>query len=63
MFLAEFPQYQDLKDSIGLGPDSQILLINSEGNTDPDYFRHVAWDGANSVPPEYRWSADLEDSV
>ena len=63
MFLAEFPQYRELKESIGLGPDSQILLINSEGNTDPDYFRHVAWDGANSVPPQYRWSDRLGDSV
>jgi diaminopropionate ammonia-lyase len=52
-----------LKESIGLGPDSQILLINSEGNTDPDYFRHVAWEGANSVPREYRWSDSLEGSA
>jgi diaminopropionate ammonia-lyase len=59
MFLTEFSQYSELKESIGLGPDSQILLINSEGNTDPDYFRHVAWDGANSVPPEYRWPNNL----
>ncbi len=59
MYLAEFPRYSELKESIGLGPDSQILLINSEGNTDPDYFRHVVWEGANPVPEEYRWSLDL----
>jgi diaminopropionate ammonia-lyase len=55
MFLAEYPEYAELKEYLGLGPDSQILLINSEGNTDPDYFRRVVWEGADSVPEEYRW--------
>jgi len=59
MFLAESPEYRSLKESIGLGPDSQVLLINSEGNTDPEEFRRVVWEGANSVPREYRWSPDL----
>ncbi len=53
-FIAEDSGFADLKDYLGLGPDSQILLINSEGNTDPDYFRRVVWEGANSVPGEYR---------
>jgi len=53
-FIANNPTYSDLKDYLGLGPDSQVLLINSEGNTDPDYFRRVVWEGANSVPIEYR---------
>jgi len=56
MFLAEYPEFSELKDYLGLGPDSQVLLINSEGNTDPDEFRRVAWEGANSVPAEYRWA-------
>ncbi|MBT8246491.1 MAG: hypothetical protein KJN73_01650, partial [Acidimicrobiia bacterium] len=51
---AEDPAYADLKEYLGLGPDSQILLINSEGNTDPDYFRRVVWEGADSVPDEFR---------
>ena len=62
MFLAEFPQFREQKESIGLGPDSQILLINSEGNTDPDDFRHVVWEGAASVPREYRWSPEYRRS-
>ncbi|HZJ48266.1 MAG TPA: diaminopropionate ammonia-lyase [Acidimicrobiia bacterium] len=60
MFLAEFPEFSDLKELISLRPDSQVLLINSEGNTDPDDFRHVVWEGANPVPAEYRWSPNLE---
>jgi diaminopropionate ammonia-lyase len=53
-FIAQDPSFADLKDYLGLGPDSQVLLINSEGNTDPDYFRRVVWEGADSVPEDYR---------
>lgn len=53
-FVADNPEFADLKEYIGLGPDSQVLLINSEGNTDPDYFRRVVWEGADSVPADYR---------
>ncbi|MDJ0665553.1 MAG: diaminopropionate ammonia-lyase [Acidimicrobiia bacterium] len=60
MFAADYAEFHELKEYIGLGPDSQILLINSEGNTDPDYFRRVVWEGANSVPGEYRWSPEVE---
>ncbi|MEA2001837.1 MAG: diaminopropionate ammonia-lyase [Actinomycetota bacterium] len=60
MFIADYAEFHELKEYIGLGPDSQILLLNSEGNTDPDYFRRVVWEGANSVPEEYRWSPDVE---
>jgi diaminopropionate ammonia-lyase len=60
MFAADYAEFNDLKEYIGLGTDSQILLLNSEGNTDPEYFRRVVWEGANSVPEEYRWSPEVE---
>ena len=60
MFIADFAEFHELKEYIGLGPDSQVLLINSEGNTDPEYFRRVVWEGANSVPAGYRWSPEVE---
>jgi diaminopropionate ammonia-lyase len=60
MFIAESPQYAELKDYLRLGPESQILLINSEGNTDPDDFRRVVWEGANSVPAQYRWASTAD---
>ena len=60
MFTADYAEFHELKEYIGLGPDSQILLINSEGNTDPEYFRRVVWEGANSVPEPYRWSPEVE---
>lgn len=56
MFVLEYPDFAPLKEYLNLGPDSQILLINSEGNTDPDYFRRVVWEGVEAVPEAYRWS-------
>jgi len=39
-----------LREQLELDEDSQVLLLNTEGNTDPDYFRRVVWDGADAVP-------------
>ncbi len=56
MYIVEYPEFAELKEYLRLGPDSHVLLINSEGNTDPEYFRRVVWEGANSVPDEYQWA-------
>jgi len=44
---------QQLRDFLKLDEDSQILLINTEGNTDPVLFRQIIWAGSNPVPKEY----------
>jgi diaminopropionate ammonia-lyase len=54
MFLMEMPVYAPLREKLGLGRDSQVMLINSEHNTDPDDFRRVVWEGGDPVPLEYR---------
>lgn len=54
MFIMERPEFKALREQLQLGPESQILLINSEGNTDPNHFRRVVWDGAEPVPAEYK---------
>ncbi|MDH3745664.1 MAG: diaminopropionate ammonia-lyase [Acidobacteriota bacterium] len=56
MVVMEAPEGEELRRALDLGPDSQVLLINSEGNTDPDYFRRVVWEGVNPVPKPYRYS-------
>jgi diaminopropionate ammonia-lyase len=53
-FIMEMPEYQPLRELLNLGPDSRVLLINSERNTDPDAFRRVVWEGGNPVPAEYK---------
>jgi diaminopropionate ammonia-lyase len=56
MHILEYQGESPLREQLGLGHDSQILLINSEGNTSPDDFRHVVWEGGIPVPDEYATS-------
>jgi diaminopropionate ammonia-lyase len=37
--------YRDLREALGLNADSTALLFSTEGNTDPEKFRDVVWDG------------------
>lgn len=54
MFMMRCPEYEVLRESLNLDHNSEILLINSEGNTDPDDFRKVVWLGRHSVPIKYQ---------
>lgn len=55
MFAAENSALADLKQKMKLDASSQILLINTEGNTDPEHFRRVVWEGGNPVPRKFRY--------
>ncbi len=57
-FIMEHPELKPLREGLGLGPDSQVLLLNTEGNTDPIYFRRVVWEGTNPVPDKFRLLSD-----
>ena len=48
------PGAQELVRTLGLDEHSQVLLVNTEGNTDPISFRQILWDGAKRVPKEFR---------
>jgi diaminopropionate ammonia-lyase len=37
--------YRDLREALGLDAGSTVLLFSTEGNTDPEKFRDVVWDG------------------
>ncbi len=39
------PEYRDLKEALKLDGHSQVLLISSEGDTDPDRYRESVWEG------------------
>jgi diaminopropionate ammonia-lyase len=43
----------ELKEYLNFNHDSNILFINTEGNTDPKSFRQIIWDGADQVPSKY----------
>lgn len=40
----------DLRQKLKLDANSKVLLINSEGNTDPINFRRVVWEGSKPLP-------------
>lgn len=40
--------YKELREKLGLNKDSKILLISTEGDTDPDKYKDIVWDGDNS---------------
>ena len=54
MYTMEFDGARDLREAMGLNQESQVLLINSEGNTSPDEFRSVVWEGSIPVPEEFK---------
>ncbi len=47
------PDMSELREYLEIDKDSEILFINTEGNTDPVQFRQIIWEGANPVPREY----------
>jgi len=54
MFIMLRPECAPLRESLGLDRKAEVLLINSEGNTDPTYFRKVVWSGRHPVPEAYQ---------
>jgi len=54
MYIMEYAGAQRLREALHLDRDSQVLLINSEGNTSPDDFRSVVWEGSLPVPEQYK---------
>ncbi len=44
---------EELRDCLKIDKNSEILFINTEGNTDPVLFKQIIWEGSNPVPKEY----------
>ena len=39
------PEYAELKDALGLNENSRVLLFSTEGDTDPQRYKEIVWDG------------------
>lgn len=39
------PEYRELKDAMKLDENSEVLLVSSEGDTDPDRYHEITWEG------------------
>mgnify|MGYP007046732833 FL=1 len=38
-------EYKPLREHLGLGKDSKVLLFSTEGDTDPGRYKSIVWDG------------------
>ena len=38
-------EYKELRDQLGLGKDSKVLLFSTEGDTDPERYKNIVWNG------------------
>lgn len=39
------PEYKDLKEALRLDETSDVLLVSSEGDTDPERYHEIVWEG------------------
>ncbi|MDR2798528.1 MAG: diaminopropionate ammonia-lyase [Treponema sp.] len=45
MAMLEHDEYRDLRESLGLHGDSVVVVFSTEGDTDPERYRKILWDG------------------
>lgn len=43
--MMSMPEYADLKEAVGLDENSRVLLFSTEGDTDPERYRNIVWEG------------------
>ena len=43
--MATMDDYKDLRQAIGLDENSKVLLFSTEGDTDPDRYKNIVWEG------------------
>jgi diaminopropionate ammonia-lyase len=48
--LALEPESAQLKERLGLDQDARVLVISTEGDTDPENYRQVVWNGKYPLP-------------
>jgi len=47
--LLEYEEYQPIREKLGLNENSVILLFNTEGDTDPEGYREIVYNGAHPM--------------
>ena len=43
--IMKMDEYKELRELIGLNKDSKVLLFSTEGDTDPERYKNIVWDG------------------
>ena len=47
--IMEDDTYRDLREHLELDRFSQVLMFSTEGDTDPEKYRRILWDGEYST--------------
>ena len=42
--IMKFEEYRALREALGLGRESKVLLFSTEGDTDPDRWKNIIWE-------------------
>jgi diaminopropionate ammonia-lyase len=53
-----YKRYEPIRKALKLGPKSRVLIISTEGNTDPTRFREVVWNGLYGI--RHRGQEDIK---
>ncbi len=48
LIMEQKDQYADMREILKLDENSEVLIISTEGDTDPDYYKKIVWDGVLS---------------
>ena len=40
------PAYEEFRKAVGLDSNSRVLLISTEGDTDPDRHKNIVWNAS-----------------
>ena len=43
--IMQMDEYKELRDHLGLNKDSKVLLFSTEGDTDPERYQSIVWEG------------------
>ncbi len=58
--LMEKSEFKPAKEQLGFDSNSRILVLNTEGDTDPDNFTGIVWDGKYPLPFERELTYHLD---
>ena len=47
-------EYRNIKEVMGINEKSVLLFINTEGDTDPESYRKIVWDGQLNIEVNYQ---------
>ena len=48
--IMQYKEFENMRNRLNLNKESSVLLISTEGDTDPINYRNIIWNGKEPVP-------------